>query len=201
MKKSAAILLASACAFATGATEAFAQQYAGGDEVSVGDEANGVAEPGARPAGDGLQTAYERWRRRLRRYDVWQGRNLVEAARIRQRPPTARELSHSIHRMQRRFHRFLRTPRGQATLFRLKVRHIPAWGRNHLRGIAACESRGNPRAVGGGGVYRGMYQFSFTTWRVVGGSGDPAVAPRSEQTWRAWLLLSRHGSAHWPVCG
>jgi hypothetical protein len=201
MKKRAAILLASACAFATGATEAFAQESVGGDEVSVGDEATGVAEPGARPAGDGLQTAYERWRRRLRRYDVWQGRNLVEAARIRQRPPTARELSHSIHRMQRRFHRFLRTPRGQATLFRLKVRHIPAWGRNHLRGIAACESRGNPRAVGGGGVYRGMYQFSFTTWRVVGGSGDPAVAPRSEQTWRAWLLLSRHGSAHWPVCG
>ena len=22
-----------------------------------------------------------------------------------------------------------------------------------------------------------------------------------EQTWRAWLLLSRHGSGHWPVCG
>jgi hypothetical protein len=201
MKKRAAILLASACAFAIGATEAFAQESVGGDEVSVGDQTAGVAEPGARPAGDGLQTAYERWRRRLRRYDVWQGRNLVEAARNDQRPPTARELSHSIHRMQRRFHRFLRTPRGQATLFRLKVRHIPAWGRNHLRGIAACESRGNPRAVGGGGVYRGMYQFSFTTWRVVGGSGDPAVAPRSEQTWRAWLLLSRHGSRHWPVCG
>jgi hypothetical protein len=201
MKKRAAILLASACAFATGATEAFAQESVGGDEVSVGDEATGAAEPGARPADDRLRAAYERWRRRLRRYEVWHGRNLVEAARNRQRPPTARELSHSIHRMQRRFHRFMRTPRGRAALFGLKVRHIPAWARNHLRGIAACESRGNPRAVGGGGVYRGMYQFSFTTWRVVGGSGDPAVAPRSEQTWRAWLLLSRHGSGHWPVCG
>jgi hypothetical protein len=46
-----------------------------------------------------------------------------------------------------------------------------------------------------------MYQFSLRTWSVVGGSGDPAAASRWEQTWRAWLLLSRHGSGHWPVCG
>jgi Transglycosylase-like domain len=193
--------VAGAAASSPGATEALAQESVGADEVGVGDPTTVAAEPGARPAGDRLQTAYERWRHRLRRYDVSHGRNLVAAARNHQRPPTARELSHSIHRMQRRFHRFLGTPRGRAAVFRLKVRHIPAWGRNHLRGIASCESRGNPRAVGGGGVYRGMYQFSFTTWRVVGGSGDPAVAPRSEQTWRAWLLLSRHGSGHWPVCG
>jgi Transglycosylase-like domain len=199
MKKTAAILLA--CAVAPGAAPAFAEESVGGDEVSAGDPTTGAAGREARPARDRLQTAYERWRLRLRRYDVWRGRNLVEAARNRQRPPTARELSHSIHRMQRRFHRFMRTPRGRPVLFGLKVRHIPAWGRNYLRGIAACESRGNARAVGGGGVYRGMYQFSFSTWRVVGGSGDPAVAPRSEQTWRAWLLLSRHGSGHWPVCG
>ena len=201
MRKRAAILLASACAFAPAAAPAFAEESVGDDEVSSGDPTTGAAGRGARPADDRLQTAYERWRLKLRRYEVWRGRNLVEAARNQQRPPSARELSHSIHRMQRRFHRFLDTPRGRAVLFGLKVRHIPAWGRNHLRGIAACESRGNPRVVGGGGVYRGMYQFSFRTWRVVGGSGDPAVAPRSEQTWRAWLLLSRHGSAHWPVCG
>jgi hypothetical protein len=197
----ACVAAAAASAPAARATEAFAQDSVGADEVSAGAPTTGAAEPGAQPADDRLQTAYERWRHRLRRYDVPQGRNLVEAARNSQRPPSARELSDSIHRMQRRFHRFLSAPRGRAAVFRLKVRHIPAWGRNHLRGIAACESRGNPRAVGGGGVYRGMYQFSFTTWRVVGGSGDPAVAPRSEQTWRAWLLLSRHGSGHWPVCG
>jgi hypothetical protein len=46
-----------------------------------------------------------------------------------------------------------------------------------------------------------MYQFSFSTWAVVGGSGDPVAASRWEQTWRAWLLLSRYGSGHWPVCG
>jgi hypothetical protein len=84
----------------------------------------------------------------------------------------------------------------------MKVRRsVPGWGMSHLRSIAWCESRNNPRAVGGGGAYRGLYQFSFSTWQVVGGSGDPALASRHEQTWRAWLLLSRHGAGHWPVCG
>jgi hypothetical protein len=78
---------------------------------------------------------------------------------------------------------------------------VPSWGKAHLRSIAWCESRNNPRAVGGGGAYRGMYQFSVRTWYVVGGTGDPAAASRWEQTWRAWLLLSRHGSGHWPNCG
>jgi Transglycosylase-like domain len=193
VKKTASILLASACALASAATPAVA------DEPAVSEESFDAA--GAEPAGEQLQRAYDRWRRKLRRYDVWHGRDLVEAARQELRSPTARELSHSIHRMQRRFHRFLRTPRGRAVKFGLKVRRIPSWGLGHLRSIAACESRHNPRAVGGGGVFRGMYQFTFGTWRVVGGSGDPAAAPRTEQTWRAWLLLSRHGSGHWPVCG
>jgi Transglycosylase-like domain len=223
MRKTAAILLASACAFAPAAAPAQAAEPAGAEVVGAADPAAtpiargvrpagaeevGAADPavtpiarGVRPAGGRLQRAYQRWRRKLRRYEVWRGRDLVAAARTAQRPPTARELSHSIHRMQRRFHRFLRTPRGRAARFGLKVRQIPAWGRGHLHAIAACESRHNPRAVGGGGSFRGMYQFTFGTWRVVGGTGDPAAAPRSEQSWRAWLLLSRHGSGHWPVCG
>jgi hypothetical protein len=81
------------------------------------------------------------------------------------------------------------------------VATIPAWGRSHLASIASCESGGDPTAIGGGGAYRGMYQFSFSTWGVVGGYGDPAAASVAEQTWRAWLLLSRHGAGHWPVCG
>ena len=72
---------------------------------------------------------------------------------------------------------------------------------SELSRIAQCESGGNPDAVSPTGEYRGKYQFSRATWRSLGGSGDPAAAPRHEQTWRAWLLLSRHGSAHWPVCG
>jgi hypothetical protein len=70
-----------------------------------------------------------------------------------------------------------------------------------LTRIAWCESKGNPRAIGGGGAYRGKYQFSFGTWASVGGRGDPAAAPEREQDRRAAMLLTRSGSGHWPVCG
>lgn len=67
--------------------------------------------------------------------------------------------------------------------------------------LARCESGGNPRAVSSGGQYRGLYQFSFSTWRGVGGSGDPIDASSSEQTYRAKLLYQRSGRGAWPVCG
>jgi hypothetical protein len=70
-----------------------------------------------------------------------------------------------------------------------------------LSRIAACESHGNPRAIGGGGAYRGKYQFSYGTWASVGGRGDPAAAPEREQDRRAAKLLTRSGPGHWPVCG
>jgi hypothetical protein len=70
-----------------------------------------------------------------------------------------------------------------------------------LEAIAACESGGNPRAIGGGGAYRGKYQFSYSTWASVGGSGDPAAAPEAEQDRRAAMLYARAGSSPWPVCG
>ena len=71
----------------------------------------------------------------------------------------------------------------------------------HLEAIAACESGGNPSAIGGGGAYRGKYQFDQGTWASVGGSGDPAAAPESEQDMRAAMLYARAGSAPWPTCG
>jgi hypothetical protein len=70
-----------------------------------------------------------------------------------------------------------------------------------LQKIAACESGGDPTAVGGGGAYRGKYQFDYQTWASVGGSGDPAAAPEPEQDMRAAVLYSRAGSTPWPVCG
>ena len=70
-----------------------------------------------------------------------------------------------------------------------------------LEAIAACESGGDPTAIGGGGLYRGKYQFSYETWASVGGSGDPAAAPEAEQDARAATLLARDGAGHWPVCG
>jgi hypothetical protein len=70
-----------------------------------------------------------------------------------------------------------------------------------LEAIAACESGGNPQAVGGGGAYRGKYQFSTSTWAAVGGSGDPAAAPEGEQDRRAAMLYAQSGAGQWPVCG
>jgi hypothetical protein len=70
-----------------------------------------------------------------------------------------------------------------------------------LQAIAACESGGNPSAVGGGGLYRGKYQFDQQTWESVGGTGDPASAPVAEQDRLAAILYAREGSTPWPVCG
>jgi transglycosylase-like protein len=70
-----------------------------------------------------------------------------------------------------------------------------------LDAIAACESGGDPTIVSADGSYRGKYQFSFSTWASVGGSGDPAVASEAEQDYRAALLYSIAGSSPWPVCG
>jgi len=70
-----------------------------------------------------------------------------------------------------------------------------------LQAIAACESGGDPSAIGGGGMYRGKYQFSTSTWASVGGSGDPAAASEAEQDKRASLLYERTGASSWPICG
>jgi hypothetical protein len=197
--KKAVTLLACACALLAPATAAGVSGSPTQADTNM--TATAAPAPQAQAAGAHLQARYARWRHRLERYGVWRGRNLVRAARSDDRAPTARELRRSIRRMQRRFAIWSRTYEGRATVHRFKVRHIPDWGRSHLRSIALCESRNNPRAVSSSGAYRGLYQFSFSTWRVVGGSGDPAAAPRSEQTWRAWVLLKNHGSGHWPVCG
>jgi transglycosylase-like protein len=70
-----------------------------------------------------------------------------------------------------------------------------------LQSIAECESHGNPRSIGGGGQYRGKYQFDHGTWASVGGKGDPAAASEAEQDRRAQMLYERNGAGQWPVCG
>jgi transglycosylase-like protein/putative peptidoglycan binding protein len=70
-----------------------------------------------------------------------------------------------------------------------------------LARIAECESGGDPTAVSADGRYRGKYQFSRSTWKAMGGSGDPAAAPEAEQDRRAELLLAKQGRSAWPVCG
>ncbi len=106
-------------------------------------------------------------------------------------PATLRD---EIRRQQRRVRAARRERERQREIARVVV---PP----QLAAIAACESGGNPRAIGGGGLYRGKYQFSLSTWASVGGSGDPAAAPEAEQDMRAALLYARAGAAPWPVCG
>ena len=67
-----------------------------------------------------------------------------------------------------------------------------------LRRIAQCESGGNPRAISPGGTYRGKYQFSRSTWRNLGGTGDPAAAPEWLQDRLALKLYRQAGTSPWP---
>ena len=67
-------------------------------------------------------------------------------------------------------------------------------------GLARCESGGNPNAVNPAGFY-GLYQFSISTWRSVGGRGNPTDHGYWEQTKRAWILFRHSGRSPWPVCG
>lgn len=70
----------------------------------------------------------------------------------------------------------------------------------YLAAVRGCESGGDPGAVSPDGLYRGLYQFSFSTWASVGGAGDPAAAHPAEQTFRAARLLRESGPQHWPNC-
>ena len=65
--------------------------------------------------------------------------------------------------------------------------------------LAQCESGGNPATNTGNGYY-GLYQFSLSTWRSVGGTGLPSDASAEEQTARAQALQARAGWGQWPSC-
>ena len=64
-----------------------------------------------------------------------------------------------------------------------------------LQAIAACESHGNPRAIGGGGAFRGMFQMTFRDLGRRRRPGDPAAAPEAEQYRRAALVYDRTAPA------
>jgi Transglycosylase-like domain/Putative peptidoglycan binding domain len=66
--------------------------------------------------------------------------------------------------------------------------------------IAECESGGDPTALSRTGRYRGKYQFRRSTWRELGGEGDPAEAPEWLQDRMALKLYQREGSSPWPNC-
>ncbi|MHA7133415.1 transglycosylase family protein [Oerskovia turbata] len=65
--------------------------------------------------------------------------------------------------------------------------------------LAKCESGGNPATNTGNGYY-GLYQFSASTWKSMGGTGLPSQASAEEQTMRAQMLQARSGWGQWPAC-
>ena len=68
---------------------------------------------------------------------------------------------------------------------------------------AECESGKDPNAIGGGGSYRGAFQFMKSTWRTSPKSpgGDPIDYSYTTQAVVAVKLKQRDGAGHWPVCG
>lgn len=128
------------------------------------------------------------------------GRNIRRWGLRGGRQSTCRQIAHSV-RILRRMHFH------GARLLRPGLPYLPPANTRTLvpgavlSAIAQCESHGSPTAVSPGGTYRGKYQFAVSTWRSVGGTGDPAAAPETEQDRRAAMLYASQGAAPWPVCG
>ena len=92
---------------------------------------------------------------------------------------------------------------------RTAAKYVRIWDRTSkrnkrwARNTAECESGGDPKAIGGGGRYRGAFQFMKTTWRSSPKSpgGDPIDYSYTTQAVVAVKLKHRDGAGHWPVCG
>jgi hypothetical protein len=71
------------------------------------------------------------------------------------------------------------------------------------RRTGECESGNDPNAIGGGGTYRGAFQFTKPTWRGAPKSpgGDPIDYNWKTQAVVAVALKHRSRSNPWPNCG
>jgi hypothetical protein len=80
---------------------------------------------------------------------------------------------------------------------------ISAADKQWAKSTSQCESGGDPDAIGSGGLYRGAFQFTRSTWEASPKSpgGDPIAYPYKTQAVVAVLLKNRDGAQHWPVCG
>jgi hypothetical protein len=89
------------------------------------------------------------------------------------------------------------------TLDREFERHVSKKNKKWAKRVSRCESGGNPNAIGGGGRYRGAFQFMRSTWRTSPRSpgGDPIDYSYKTQAFVAVRLKSRAGSSPWPSCG
>lgn len=92
---------------------------------------------------------------------------------------------------------------------RTAAKFVRIWERTSRRNrrwahsTAECESGRDPKAIGGGGVYRGAFQFMKSTWRSSPKSpgGDPIRYTYKTQAVVAVALKKRAGTSPWPVCG
>ena len=82
-------------------------------------------------------------------------------------------------------------------------RHTTTREKRWARRTAECESGGNPRAIGGGGAYRGAFQFLRSSWKAAPKSpgGDPIRYTYRTQAVVAIHLKRQMGTKPWPVCG
>jgi hypothetical protein len=81
--------------------------------------------------------------------------------------------------------------------------HFKLRDKRWAHSTAQCESGGDPNAIGGGGAYRGAFQFTRSTWKTSPKSpgGDPIAYPYKTQAVVAVLLMHDVGTGPWPVCG
>jgi hypothetical protein len=103
--------------------------------------------------------------------------------------------------------RVRRFDRHQAALHKARVRRqarAQAGWRWPWSCIAKYESGGNPAENTGNGFYGGL-QFTMSTWRAYGGSGNPANASIAKQEAVAQRVLAAQGWGAWPntsrMCG
>ena len=84
-------------------------------------------------------------------------------------------------------------------LWRETSRHNKRWARH----TAQCESGKDPNAIGGGGEYRGAFQFTKPTWHHAPKTpgGDPVDYDFHTQAVVAVHLKKREGTSAWPNCG
>jgi hypothetical protein len=84
-------------------------------------------------------------------------------------------------------------------MWRRASRHNKRWARR----TAECESGKNPDAIGGGGKYRGAFQFTRSTWHNAPKTpgGDPIDYGFRTQGVVAIALKRHEGTSAWPNCG
>jgi hypothetical protein len=100
------------------------------------------------------------------------------------------------------------TPREIETYVDLTEHHYDVLSWDQLRALRVCESGDDYTAIGGGGRYRGAYQFTRKTWNGVARRHypwlrrqDPAEADTWWQDAMARALWSESGRSPWPTCG